>query len=135
MFRLEFGAANTNKKYNKYIYSRCSFFKVLVIKLLQCSLNHSPERVFEFRDLTAWYRGADYSYGAKRAIPLCNFLSPLANLPSLPLLVIFQFALPGNFPVCTLMTIYLSCILYRLSFHNHLEKIVDIYISTKSRKV
>ena len=30
---------------------------------------------------------------------------------------------------------HLSWILYRLSIHNHLEKIVDIYKSTKSRKV
>ena len=37
----------------------------------------------------------------------------------------YPFALPPD---------HLSCILYMLSFHNHLEKIVDIYKSTKSRK-
>ena len=53
--------------------------------------------------------GTDYSYGA--ISPLCNLLPPLPP--------------PDHF----------SCILYMFSFLNHLEKIVDIYKSTKSRKV
>ena len=67
--------------------------------------------------------------------PLCNYLPslppwqfapfvPPGNLPPLPPL--------GNFQICPLLTI---CILYRLSFYNNLEKIVDIYKSTKSTKV
>ena len=69
-------------------------------------------------------QGQTISMGQKGQYPPCNFLSP-GNLPCL--------APPGNFPISP--PDHLSCILYMLSFHNHLEKIVDIYKSTKSRKV
>ena len=64
--------------------------------------------------------------------PPCEIFSPLCPPPlaicpvcPLPPLVIFPITPPDH----------LSSILYMLSFHNLLEKIVDIYKSTKLRNV
>ena len=58
--------------------------------------------------------------------PLYNFCIPLppGNSPIPPP--------PGNFPIFPLLTIC-PVLFNMLSFHNHLETIVDIYKSTKSR--